>query len=637
MADSSFLSFTEKSSAPAQPIGWFSSEQAAWAPPEDITVSQWAEKYRVLPKQSAIPGPWRNSLTPYAIGVMDAFNDRRVEQITIMASVQSAKTESAYNMLAYTICQDPAPALVIMPTQKTLKKVNRRLRQMLFASQELLGHVTSDPDDLRYESFHLDRMEIFFGTAGSEADLQFVEARVLLLDETDLYPPGAVKMAVDRSTTYWNRKIIKLSRPTVPDGHIYQEYLRSDRRKFWVPCPHCGWFQVLSFWQVKHKGEILGQWPENHRDPEYIKAARAARYECEHCRAEIDDKDKPAMLQQGRWVPEDHPFDQATGAMPPVPAVSHAGFWWNVLYSPFKNFSEAAAEFFDTRGDRDKLRNFKTQWLAEPWKEVINVRPASALLQLRTERRPLVVPAGAAALTAGLDTHIRGFWCVIRAWRLEPPESHLVRYGWLDTFEDVERWLFQDVYTSEDGLALPVWRAGIDTGGGEGEAGEATMTEQVYAWLRRKGQGRVFGVKGISRALAGGKKMQMSLIDRMPSGRPLPGGIRLWLLDTGLIKDAIFSRIETGQFFLHAQTGEDYARHLSSEAKERDERGRTAWKVQGNQPNHLLDCEVYAAAMADPECWGGLLVLPRPPAPAAPTELKNQPGWLGKRQNWLKR
>jgi terminase, large subunit len=596
---------------------WWLAEREAWAPAEDISVSDWAARYRVLPKQSAIPGPWRNSLTPYAAGVMDAFRDPYIEQITIMASVQSTKTESAYNMLGFAICQDPAPALIIMPTAKTLKKVNKRLRSMLLVSPELAAHTTGDPDDLRYEVLQLDRMEIYFGTAGSEADLQFVEARYLLADEIDLYPPGALKMAVDRLTTYWNRKVVVMSRPTTPDGQINREYGRSDRRKYHVPCPACGWHQVLWFKQVKHRGEKLGEWPADLRNPEYIKEQRVARYECEHCQAEIDDRDKPAMLAGGKWVPEGHDFDPATGELAPLPAVSHAGFWWNVLYSPFKNFSEVAAEFFDCRGDREKLRNFTTQWLAEPWKEVINVRPASALLSLRTARPALVVPAGTVALTAGIDTQKAGFWCVIRAWKLEPPESHLVRYGFLESLADLERWLFEDVYTTEDGIALPVWRAGMDTGGGEGEAGEATMTEQVYGWLRARGRGRVFGVKGASRRLAGGKKMQMSIIDRMPSGRALPGGIRLWLLDTDLLKDAIWSRIESGQFFLHAGAGEDYARHLAAEAKERDARGRTAWVVQGARANHLLDCEVYAAAMADPECWGGLLVLPRQPGPGA--------------------
>lgn len=615
-------------------------ERGAWAPPEDITVSRWAERFRVLPKQSAIPGPWRNALTPYAQGVMDAFNDPWVEQITIMAAVQSTKTESAYNMLGWLICQDPAPVLVIMPTQKTLKKVNRRLRTMLLVSPELNKHMTSDPDDIRYDLFQLDRMEIYFGTAGSEADLQFVEAKILLADEIDLYPAGALKMAMDRLTTYWNRKVIVLSRPTTPEGEVNREYLRSDRRKYWVPCPYCGWFQVLSFKQVKHGGEKRGEWPENKRGPEYIKGQRAARYECLNCQAEIDDGDKAQMLARGVWVPEGQPLDQATGETSAPPPTAHVGFWWNVLYSPFKNFSEVAAEFFEAKGEREKLRNFTTQWLAEPWQEVDLIRPAAALLALCTERAPLVVPAGTQALTAGIDTQRLGFYCVIRAWRLEPPESHLIRYGYLGSWEELERWLFGEVYASEDGQLYRVSRAGIDTGGTGGYAGAASMTEQVYQWLRRQGRNVVFGIKGSSRALAGGRKMMESIIDKLPSGKPFIGGLRLWLLDTGAFKDAIWSRIDAGQFQLHSQTGADYAAHLSSEIRVVDVRGRTTWTVQGSQPNHLLDCEVYAAAMADAECWGGVAAMPRPASRArdgAEAERVNpftgkRPGeWLGKK------
>ena len=44
-------------------------------PPEELAVSQWAEKYRVLDsKTAAMPGPWHNSITPYLIGIMNEFN-----------------------------------------------------------------------------------------------------------------------------------------------------------------------------------------------------------------------------------------------------------------------------------------------------------------------------------------------------------------------------------------------------------------------------------------------------------------------------------------------------------------------------------------------------------------------------------
>jgi phage terminase large subunit GpA-like protein len=192
-------------------------------------------------------------------------------------------------------------------------------------------------------------------------------------------------------------------------------------------------------------------------------------------------------------------------------------------------------------------------------------------------------------------------------------------------------------------MAYPVWRAGIDIAGGETEPGEHTITEQVYEWLRLSGQGRVFGVKGSPRPLPGGKKMSLSVIDKMPGskGRPIPGGVRLWHLNTVMLKDAIWARIESKRFWLHAEAEETYASHLTAEAKERDKYGRHIWVIQGRRANHLLDCEVYAAAMADPECWGGVLVLPRPgpPKPAAPVDREDEvnPFTGEPTGRWLKR
>ena len=52
-------------------------------PPEDISVSEWAEKNRMLDaKTSAIPGPWRNSMTPYLIEIMDEFCNYETEEIS---------------------------------------------------------------------------------------------------------------------------------------------------------------------------------------------------------------------------------------------------------------------------------------------------------------------------------------------------------------------------------------------------------------------------------------------------------------------------------------------------------------------------------------------------------------------------
>lgn len=609
--------------------------KAALSVPENITVSQWAAKYRILPKSSAIPGLWNNRLVPYAVGVMDAFNSPWVERITIMASVQSSKTESVYNMLGFAICQDPGPALVLMPTLNTMKRVNRRIRRMLMASQELSSHLTGNPDDVQLHQIALDRMDMYFATAGSDADLQNVEARYILTDETDEYEVGAesgdpVEKAIDRSTTFWNRKIMELSRPTMPDGHITRSYEKSDRRKYWVPCPLCGAYQVLSFWQIKHKGEKLGEWPADRRDPEYIRAGRVARYECRHCQGEIDDRDKAGMLAKGKWLAGEWlPWQSENRPEGPEQvnetAASHVGFWWNVLYSPFKTFSEVAAQFFKVKNDPKKYRIFVNQWLAEPWQEIVQSQPASQILQLRTRRPALVVPEDTLALTAGIDSQRRGFWVVIRAWVLTADglrESHKIRHGFVESFGELERWLFDDIYRSETrNVEHRVWTGLIDTGGGLMGEGEATLTEQVYNWLRRSGRGRIFGSKGSSKAL-NGRLWVRSTIEHYPSGKPLPGGLVLYRLDTAELKEFIFARIKNGLF--HLDGGPDlsadddnipeadkiYAAHLSAEVKER-RKGKVIWTVKYGKANHLLDCEVMAAAAAEAfNVW----LLPRPQA-----------------------
>jgi len=74
---------------------WSEAEKEAWRLPKEISVSEWAGEFRVLPPMtSAGPGRWHTSRTPHLNGIMDAFNDPLVEEITVMASTQNGKNRS---------------------------------------------------------------------------------------------------------------------------------------------------------------------------------------------------------------------------------------------------------------------------------------------------------------------------------------------------------------------------------------------------------------------------------------------------------------------------------------------------------------------------------------------------------------
>ena len=115
-----------------------------YRPPEDLTVSQWAAKYRVLSRESSAgAGPWRNGRTPYMVEPMDAITDPAVRHITVVASSQVGKSELELNAIGYIIDQDPGSILYIQPTIDDAKKFSRlRIAPMLRDSPRLRAKVS---------------------------------------------------------------------------------------------------------------------------------------------------------------------------------------------------------------------------------------------------------------------------------------------------------------------------------------------------------------------------------------------------------------------------------------------------------------------------------------------------------------
>ena len=74
----------QRKNAPYSP--WLMAALKVLKPPENITVSEWADKFRVLsPKDSAAPGRWHTSLTPYLKFPMDCFNNLHIKDTTFIA------------------------------------------------------------------------------------------------------------------------------------------------------------------------------------------------------------------------------------------------------------------------------------------------------------------------------------------------------------------------------------------------------------------------------------------------------------------------------------------------------------------------------------------------------------------------
>ena len=197
------------------------------SPPEQLTVSEWAEKYRILDaKSSAMPGPWSNDITPYLKGVMDEFNNYETEKIVFVKPTQVGGTEALQNMIGYIVMQDPAPTMIVYPTDTLAKSISEnRLQPMLKATPEIAKKFDDTSPLLELQ---FDGMYLTLAGSNSPSGLASKPIRFLMMDEVDKYPGASnkeadpIKLATERTKTFHNKKIYITSTPTLKTGHIWK-------------------------------------------------------------------------------------------------------------------------------------------------------------------------------------------------------------------------------------------------------------------------------------------------------------------------------------------------------------------------------------------------------------------------------
>lgn len=572
-----------------------------------MTVSELADRYRILSEKSAFPGRWETSLFPFQRAIMDAFAIDWIEEIWIKKPSKVGGTDIMLNMLLYAALQDPGPALLVEPTEELAEEIStKRIDDMINDCDELNHLCVSKTKSEKI----FRNMILYFAWAGSPTSLAYKEIRYAFFDEVAKYmefsgkESSPISLGRERTTTFkHSRKHVFNSTPTVEGNYISAGEEKADCRfRYFVKCPHCGHPQVMYF-----SKETL-KFGEDHR-PSAVE--QAAWYECEKCHGKIYSSEKDQLVLEGEWrdIKSGLPFHEAIEKLHP----RVVGFQFSRFISPLHTFGDIAAEFLRSKDDRSRLMNFFNSWLGEDWVERVYHKEASSVLLHKTEIEPLVCPPHTIALTAGVDPGQGGFWFTVLAW-LNGNRVHLLHYGFLfGGWELVRQLLMDNVYQDAAGKPFKVFRAGIDTGGSQYEDDPQTMTTACYNFIRSLGVGHIFGTKGQSWKKPG--KMTLSIIDRMPGQKNfiIRGGLALWLINTDAFKDDLHYRLqvapgEPGGITLHAEVREDFAEHILSEEKRRDRHGVPYWHAL-HKRNHLLDACIIALAMGDAEAWGGVRVL----------------------------
>ena len=228
---------------------------AVLKPPPELTLSEWADKYRVLSAESsAEPGRWHTDKAPYQREIMDAIGDPHIRKVVIMSAAQIGKTDAfILNPLGYYMDYAPAPILVMQPTLDMGQTFSKdRLAPMIRDTPELRDKVDVKS---RYSGNTIMKKNFPGGHitivgANSATGLASRPIKVLLADEVDRYPASAgtegdpLSLAQKRQTTFWDKKTVIVSTPVIKgQSRIETEFEQSTKEEWNVPCPDCGHYQ----------------------------------------------------------------------------------------------------------------------------------------------------------------------------------------------------------------------------------------------------------------------------------------------------------------------------------------------------------------------------------------------------------
>lgn len=590
-------------------------ERRVFRKPENISTAEWAQQHRIV-VDGGRKSPWRNELSPCAYGIMDVLDKPFIREVYVQAPPQTVKTQAILNYLMRRIDQGPTSVMLVMPDENLTRRIfKRRLLPSIEATPRTKAMLSPRAEDTtRHNILFINGMDITGAWAGSAAAMASDAMEVVILDEMNKYPlpqnnePNAFDAAKARTNSFpFTYKIYGGSTPTDEEGLITQVIRkRADEvRYYYVKCPICGEEQRMTWDRIS--------WG-NTRDPREVMRKKLAYYNCCACGMAWDDALRDhavADTMKNGWRAEE-PVDR-----PRVVAFKLQS--WYV-----QSMSESVAAFLEGQDDPEKLKTWVTQHCAEEWKENAVKKTDNAVLERKSNYPALIVPPDVVGLTCGIDTQKNGFWFVVRGWE-EDLTSHLIQYGYLTTWADVEALIYKTEYKIHGSdNTMGIWRAGIDVGGGESSSSDWSRTEEVYQWIRQQPSGaaqRIYGIKGASHVHSlAAKRIKVTKIDTLPTTQKLiPGGLELRLLDTSQYKGLIHFRLgrkdasgeepaQSQRFYVHADIGMDYVKQLLSEEWRRGKTKRYEWK-QVYYQNHLLDCEVIAAACADAEWLPSLQML----------------------------
>lgn len=448
-------------------------------PPAKIKLADWAKR-----KLS-----YKFDEHPWQLGMLEAVESFEVRRSVWQMCAQIAgKTNVGNVVVGYHVDHDPCGIRVLQPDiERAEGWMKNKFDPMVkghacFRSKIATGGRNNVGNTIKHKVFPGGFLSVSGGN--TPQGLAGDSAKLMWADEIDRLAREVPKEG-DPLALFWMRGAsfsdgieIESSTPTVKgNSRIQEDFDASDKRFWFVDCPHCGASQHLKWdqidWGKRGRGSI--------EFPVYV---------CENrdCDATWSDEERKAAIRKGRW--------QAT-----APFRGIAGFHLNGIYvlrNPKRGFNsclhEMVVRFLEAKKKgSETLKAWINTFLAECSTEGVEIIDPSEVNN-RNEKYKADIPDGVLLLTAGADlqkdrieVEVVGHGINFETWGIAVKVFHgSTRQP--RVYKEMEEWLFKPRYF-ENGTALTIACTLIDSG---------HFTNDAYAFTDRNSFRKVYPCKGSS-------------------------------------------------------------------------------------------------------------------------------------------
>lgn len=568
---------------------------AGMLPPEDLTVTEWAEKNRRLSAEiAAEPGPWRTERTPYLREPMNAWTDPKVRHIVMVAASQVGKSEFLNNCIGYVIDQDPGSILFVHPTTIDAKEYSKlRIAPMIRDCPTLRSKVAEaksrDSGNTILQKTYPGGILTMCGSTEAHA-LASKPIRYVLGDERDRWAMSAGnegdpwELAMARQTTFYNAKSGEVSTPTVKSASAIEASFATGTMERWKSrCPHCGKYHEINWTDIRF------EYDESIVAGNKTYKVRNIYYVCPGCACvstELEMKRAPAHWEAAN--PD--AYEQGTRS-----------FWLNAFVSQWATWETIILKYLNAIGNSRKMQVVYNTCFGLLWEDRGDLQDEDSLMA-RREEYPAELPEGVLVLTAGVDTQddrmeyeIVGHGNFGETWGIEKglimgrPDDDA-------TWDKLDEMVFDRVLHFENGVGLKMSMSFVDEGG--------HFTQDVRMRCRQRIGKHVFCIKGIpgaDRPYTAPPKQMKIVVNKVVIGM-------CWQYQIGVDsgKQIIMDNLAVqtpGSKYCHFPRRDDYGSAyfagLLSERLVYKQNRRQPWvwdKIPGHERNEALDCRNYAMA-----------------------------------------